>query len=315
MVAGSKPKGFQSDMDSDKTTVTTIAEGSITRLPGRIVPILQVTTGAEQGRLLSLLQYNTVRIGRSKECELVVHDPSCSRIHVEVYVDQGSLKVYLKDLGSRNGTKLNGKKVGNEPVKLGDGDRIQLGEQTILRFTLMPEDDAQVQMEVYLRATRDRLTNAFNRHQFDEALDRELSYQKRVGHGLAIVIFDVDHFKRVNDTYGHPAGDAVLKEIGQRVPTCIRIEDIFARIGGEEFALLVRSDSLEGVKILAERLRSSMEKKPVDASGAEIHFTVSIGVLYIKGKDLPITPAQVIETADQALYEAKEAGRNRIIYK
>jgi len=179
----------------------------------------------------------------------------------------------------------------------------------------MPEDDAQVQMKVYYQATRDALTNAFNRHQFDEALDREISYQKRAGHGLAVVIFDVDHFKRVNDTHGHPAGDEVLREIGNRVPTCIRIEDIFARLGGEEFGVLTRSENLKGVEILAERIRSAMEKKVVEFEGIAIWFTVSVGVAFIAGGNTSVSSAQIFQSADDALYEAKNSGRNRIVIK
>jgi diguanylate cyclase (GGDEF)-like protein len=298
---------------SERTSITTIQEHTITRIPGRIVPVIQVSAGAEQGRILSLFQYNHVTVGRGKDCELVVHDPSCSRRHAEIYITEGN-NAEIKDLGSTNGTKVNGKRIKRETLKLTDGDRIQLGDSTILRFTLMPEDDAIVQMNVYMRATRDALTNAFNRHQFDEAFNREISYQKRAGHGLGIILLDVDHFKRVNDTYGHPTGDEVLREIGHRVPTCIRNEDIFARLGGEEFGVLVRSENIEGVNILAVRIRSAMEKKAVEAGGKTIWFTVSVGSSFIKG-DTTVTAAMLMQLADDALYEAKNAGRNRCVVK
>jgi two-component system cell cycle response regulator len=299
---------------TDRTSVTTIQENTITRLPGRIVPVLQVSAGAEQGRLISLNQYKDLIAGRGKECELVTYDPSCSRKHVQFFTATSG-KVFIKDLGSTNGTKVNGTKLEpDQPFELSDGSRIQLGEQTILRFSLMPEDDAQSQMEVYLRATRDRLTNAFNRHQFDEALDREISYQKRAGHKLGIILFDVDHFKHINDNFGHPAGDQVLKEIGERVPTCIRNEDIFARIGGEEFAVLVRIEDEEGMRILAERIRLSMDKKTVEFEGKSISFAVSVGCAYVIGNKA-VTTAALMQLADDALYEAKNTGRNRTVIK
>ena len=309
------PEGSSIDK-TDRTQVMVAADltGSINRVPGRIVPIVQVSAGAEQGRILSLSQYKHITVGRDKKCELVVYDPSCSRSHSEIFVGSDN-KVYLKDLGSTNGTKLNGKRLSpNQEMVLTDGDRIQLGDSTVLRHILMPEHDAQVQMDVYHRATRDRLTNAFNRHQFDEAMDRELSYQKRAGHGLGVILFDVDHFKKVNDTFGHPAGDEVLREIGNRVPTCIRIEDIFARLGGEEFGVLVRAENLDGIKILAERIRVAMEKKPVEFEGKTMWFSISVGSSYLSGVNTT-TAAALMQIADEALYQAKNSGRNRCVVK
>jgi diguanylate cyclase (GGDEF)-like protein len=298
---------------SERTTITSIAEHTVTRLPGRIVPIIQVSAGAEQGRILSLLQYKHVIIGRGKNCELVVYDPSCSRNHAEIVVRENKTGM-VEDLNSTHGTKVNGKRLRGEEMKLSDGDRVQLGDGTVLRFSLIPEEDANVQMSVYMRATRDALTNAFNRHQFDEALNREISYQKRALHGLGIILFDVDHFKRVNDTFGHPAGDEVLREIGNRVPTCIRNEDIFARLGGEEFVVLARSENVEGINILADRIRQAMEKKAVEIEGRTIWFTVSVGSSYTKGQNT-ITATALFQLADDALYEAKNTGRNRSILK
>jgi diguanylate cyclase (GGDEF)-like protein len=324
-MSSSKPKepkektqtgvGFGTSKAGESTVITTIQNTTITRLPGRIVPVIQVSSGAEQGRILSLVQYQTITVGRAKTCELHVFDPGCSRQHAEFRMTPETGEAFIRDLGSSNGSKLNGKKLGPDAVKLNDGDRIQLGESTILRFSLMPEDDAQVQMKFYYQATRDALTSAFNSHQFDEALDREISYQKRAGHGLAIVLFDVDHFKRVNDSMGHPAGDEVLREIGNRVPACIRVEDIFARLGGEEFGVLARSENLEGVTILAERIRQAMEKKVVNFEGKQIWFTVSLGVAYLQGAKEGLSSAQFFQTADEALYEAKNAGRNRVVIK
>jgi len=305
-----------SNAGSDRTSIINISDltSTISRVPARIVPVIIVSSGTEQGRIISLAQYKSILVGRDKECELRVYDPSCSRKHVEIFVDDNQ-RVFLKDLGSTNGSKLNGKRLEKESaIEIKDGDRIQLGDATNLRHTLMPEQDARVQMDVYFRATRDRLTNAFNRHHFDEALDREVSYQRRTGHGLGILFFDVDHFKRINDTFGHPGGDEVLREIGTRVPTVIRNEDIFARVGGEEFGILVRNDTLEGMRILAERLRLAMEKKSVDFEGREVWFTVSVGLTLITGNH-DLTATNLFQLADDALYEAKNAGRNRVVVK
>ncbi len=303
-----------SGFGTDKTNIASIAELTASKTTTRIIPILQVAAGPESGRIVSLAQFKSIVIGRGKQCELIVYDPTCSRQHAEVFTSTDG-SVFIRDLGSSNGTKVAGKKlVGTDPVKLKDGDRIQLGENTILKHSLLPEDDANLQISIYYRATRDNLTHAYNRHQFDEAFEREISYQKRSKHGLGLITFDVDFFKKINDTHGHPAGDEVLRTIGARVPLCIRTEDIFARLGGEEFAVLARSDSLEGLSIVADRIRSEMEKKPIVFEGKTIPFTVSVGAIFASG-ETQLTHTHFIQQADEALYEAKHNGRNKTVIR
>jgi diguanylate cyclase (GGDEF)-like protein len=299
---------------SEKTNIATLAELTASKSAARIVPILQVSAGPESGRVISLAQYKSVVIGRGKQCELIVFDPTCSRQHAEVFTGADG-QIFIRDIGSSNGTKVAGKKLeGRDPVRLKDGDRIQLGENTILKHSLLAEDDANLQISIYYRATRDNLTHAYNRHQFEEAFDREISYQKRSNHGLGIIAIDVDHFKKINDTYGHAAGDEVLRTLGARVPMCIRTEDIFARMGGEEFTVLARAESLEGLSIVAERIRTAMEKKPVIFEGKTIPFTVSIGAVFTIGQK-EISNIAFTKAADAALYESKNSGRNKTTLK
>ncbi|MBS1984522.1 MAG: GGDEF domain-containing protein [Bdellovibrionales bacterium] len=312
-------KGFGGDFTSTGTASSTGEHTQIgevrgnTKAIGQLLPILQVSSGADQGRILSLAQFPRITIGRSKDATLVLYDPSCSRNHAEVFLGPDN-NSWIKDMGSTNGSKVNGEKL-SAPKQLADGDRIQLGDNTILRYSLIPEDDARVQMDVYHRATRDSLTNSYNRRQYDEFMSRELAYLKRGGgQGLGLVMFDVDHFKKINDSFGHLAGDEVLRELGRRVPGCIRAEDFFARIGGEEFAIITRSDTLEGMKILAERIRQAMESAPASFEGRGILFTVSVGYTYAPNKS-SITSEQLVAAADEALYEAKHGGRNRSIGK
>jgi diguanylate cyclase (GGDEF)-like protein len=298
----------------DHTQIIETRPTGQTRAGLQMFPILQVSSGSDQGRIISLLQQPRVSIGRSKESTLVTYDPSCSRNHAEIVLAQdGSIR--MRDLGSTNGTKLNGDRIHNEVV-LKDGDRLQLGDNTILRYALIPEDDARAQMDVYYRATRDALTNAYNRRQFDEMIVREMAYLNRAsgGHGLSVIIFDVDHFKKINDSFGHLAGDEVLREVGRRVPPCIRSEDVFARIGGEEFAVISRAENVEGVALVAERIRESMGATLVNFESRQIGFTVSAGYAFIphKGKG---SVDKLIATADESLYEAKRSGRNRVIGK
>lgn len=281
----------------------------------RLVAMVQITTGGENGKILAIDEEKGLSMGRAKECDLPVNDPSCSRRHAEIFFGPGGL-YYFKDLGSTNGSQINGEKVAKVPVQLNDGDRIQIGDSSVLRFSLVPESDAQTQMDVYYRATRDLLTNAFNRRHFEENLNRELSFHNRGGQGIGLIIFDVDFFKKVNDTYGHAAGDEVLREIGRRMAQLTRKEDLFARIGGEEFAVIVRSDNPEGASLFAERIRAKMESAPIEHGGKQLAFTVSLGVCVLKGTPAtPLTAEQVSEAADSALYEAKRSGRNRVVSK
>jgi two-component system, cell cycle response regulator len=313
-MADDKKKKDGGDFAPDPTERTTVVDLKKNQTgANRKVAVMQIAAGNEQGRIIVIQKNMHVTMGRSKECTLPIHDPSCSRNHAELFSTSDGA-VFLKDLGSTNGTRVNGQKI-SDPVPLKDGDRIQLGDNTVIRFSIVPEDEAHMQEDVYKRATRDPLTNAFNRRQFEEVLNRELSFQKRnAQNGLGIIMFDVDHFKKVNDSFGHLAGDEVLRGIGQRVPTLIRTEDVFARLGGEEFAVLVRNDTIEGIKILSERLRESMEKKPAEFEGRAIPFTVSVGSTLLLGAQT-MTPEALVQLADEALYDAKHNGRNRCVFK
>lgn len=316
-------KKNQALKDQTQTQTTTMADATrvvelngeeITNLNGRIVPLLQVISGPEQGRVVNLSEFQEFIIGRSHNCQLVAHDTSCSRRHAKLNIADDR-SVSIEDLGSTNGSKVNGKTI-TSAHPLQDGDLVQLGDNTRFKFSLSLEQDAKIQMDVYHRATRDPLTNAFNRRRFEESLDREIAYVTRgQSRGLGIMIFDVDHFKKVNDTYGHPAGDAVLKEIGLRIPELIRKEDIFARIGGEEFVILTRNESLEGLKILAERIRSDFENTTMKHDDTEFKFTVSIGISYMSPAQANLSQKDFVKLADEALYEAKNTGRNKICVK
>lgn len=279
----------------------------------RTLHVVMVTSGNEQGRVMPLVPGQRLRIGRSKDCDLAVYDHSCSRFHAEISMDEQH-RVFVKDTGSTNGTRINGARLAKDAtLEVFDGDSIRLGDATWLRHAVMTEQEAQMQMGIYNRATRDSLTGAYNRHHFEEVLERELSYQKRVGNGLGLLLFDVDHFKQINDSRGHAAGDAVLRDIGQRVLRVIRAEDIFSRIGGEEFAVLCRNDSLEGLQILAERVRVAMAESPVAFENQTIPFTISVGYTLLTGGG-GSTAIAFFQLADQALYAAKNTGRNRCVF-
>lgn len=296
----------------DSTQIVNFYDG-VTQSGEAPVWILQVVSGAEQGRVIKLVENKRISIGRSREADFTVPDSSCSRKHAEFFLGPDA-KAYVRDLNSTNGTIVNKTKLKDETQELVDGDRVQLGDNTIFRFARTTEQDVSVQIEVFNRANKDSLTGAYNRRRFDEAMEREVAFQRRGKQSFAVVLFDVDHFKKINDTYGHPAGDEVLREIGRRVPKAIRQEDFFARIGGEEFVVLIRGEDAEGVQVLSERVRACMERSPVDVDGKQIPVTISVGYTVIE-PGAQIDKDEVVSLADQALYISKQSGRNKVTLK
>jgi len=155
-------------------------------------------------------------------------------------------------------------------------------------------------------AETDRLTGLFNKGKFNEVLKKEIERVKRYKRPLSLIIFDIDHFKRINDTYGHKVGDEVLKELAKVIKKSVRKTDFVARWGGEEFVILALETDLEGAFKLAEKIRKTVEEHEFPTVK---NVTVSLGVAqYIDGE----SPEDFIIRADMALYKAKEGGRNRV---
>lgn len=165
--------------------------------------------------------------------------------------------------------------------------------------------------ELRYRATHDALTGIYNRGEIIEALNRERDRQARDSGSFGVIIADLDHFKRVNDTYGHAAGDAVLREATVRMKASVRSYDFIGRYGGEEFLLVVPSSDAAGTLALAERIRQSMQSSPVSTDAGEIQVTISLGVA-ASTHACPFGTQELLLRADQALYRAKESGRNRV---
>ena len=195
---------------------------------------------------------------------------------------------------------------------IADGDKIQVGKTTILKFSYHDDLEASFQQQMYDAALRDALTGAYNRKHFGEALASEIAYTRRHQAALSLVLLDIDFFKKVNDTYGHVAGDAVLVQVARHVSAAVRREDLFARYGGEEFAVLARGTAGEAAAGFAERLRVGIEALAVPHEGQLLHVTVSLGVASAPAPDVN-APEDLIMRADGALYAAKRGGRNRVV--
>jgi len=250
----------------------------------------------------------TMVLGRSELAGIQIEDDGISRKHAEIVELDGTY--ILRDLGSTNGTVCNGNRL-TDPVTLRDGDRIRIGPNASLRFDYQDEVEEQMQSKLYDMATRDPLTGAYNRRFFHDRLGSEWAWAIRHRRLCTLVAIDIDHFKKINDTYGHAAGDEVLKSMVVVVHKTIRKEDLFARIGGEEFILLARATSPgEGI-VLAERVRAAVERFTFQFAGTRIPLTISLGVATSSDASIE-TPDHLMMRADEWLYTAKQGGRNRV---
>lgn len=292
------------ESDHDRTAIGNRADLLATVRGDRAYFI--VLAGESAGEMFRIEPSGAV-IGRAADVDLRLRDDGVSRRHARVLITGGQATV--EDLGSANGTLVNGEPVTRAVLR--DGDKIQVGATTILKFTYADELEESLRRRMHDAALYDALTKACNKQHFLQRLDGEVSYAKRHRGPLALLMLDIDHFKRINDTFGHPAGDRVLAALGQIVKGTVRTEDLFARYGGEEFAVLCRGTDSDGAAALAERLRERVQAAALDCGGRPIAVTVSIGVA--TWLDQPDSSKKLIDDADQALYKAKRAGRNRVV--
>jgi two-component system, cell cycle response regulator len=266
-----------------------------------------VLAGVNLGEMHKLGAQSIV-LGRGGSADVHLSDEGISRFHCRIGSDEGQLVV--EDLQSRNGTFLNGTRIAIS--RLEDGDKIQLGRTTVLKFSFHDQLEESFQRKMFDSALRDGLTRAYNKRFFLDRLHSELRFALRHQSTLGLLLFDIDHFKRVNDEYGHQAGDRVLSEFAALIIQSIRDEDVFARYGGEEFVVLSRLISADDCMRFAERLRRSVEHMAVEYDELPIPVTVSIGIACIPELKVK-TPHDLLRAADRALYQAKERGRNRVV--
>ena len=247
-----------------------------------------------------------VLVGRSSEADLVIAHQSVSRAHCRIWRTEDAYLV--ADLGATNTTRLNDAKLQGERT-LVDGDQLTVGE-SILKFISQDSVEASYHEEIYQLATHDALTELYNRRHFIEMADKEIARAIRHARPLSLCIIDVDLFKPVNDRYGHISGDEVLRQIALLLRGHARTDDLAARIGGEEFALMLPECDAEAARAFAERLREAVAAAPFAPGGEPQRITVSIGIAELAA-DRDTRPA-LMAAADTALYRAKSEGRNRV---
>ncbi len=268
-----------------------------------------ILTGHDPGAVFELKTGNN-DMGRSPDVDIPIADAGLSRRHARIVNEEGDY--FIEDLGSTNGTFLNGVRL-SERKKLENGARIQVGETTVLRFALQDQLEQEAAKRMYEMTVRDPLTRLHNRRHLDERLKAEFAFAIRHKTALTVFVVDVDHFKQINDTRGHQAGDEVLRAMADTLQKMVRTEDLVARFGGEEFVVLARSIDERGATVFAERLRATVEALRVPWEKTEIRLTVSVGVAHCDATHQYGSSEAMVAAADGALYKAKHGGRNRVV--
>lgn len=274
--------------------------------PTRDRPYLIVLAGTSMG-VMHLLEKDVTVIGRAERADLRIIDDGISREHSRLLRD--GTKLVLEDLGSTNGTYCNGVRITRQV--LAEGDKIMIGTSTILKFTCHDQIDEVFQQQLTESALRDPLTKTYNKKFFTDRVQGEFTYAERHRLPLSLLFLDIDRFKTINDTYGHPVGDFVLLELSALLVKSLRTEDVLARYGGEEFAIICRGLDLPSAELLAERIRRAVEGHSFETAGKTIAVTVSIGVA--RSPDIRFRSASdLVVAADENMYLAKRSGRNRV---
>jgi diguanylate cyclase (GGDEF)-like protein len=295
----------ESSGDSASITVVPGAIRSPGYEPGPQRFVLVGLSGPAEGQEIELGHHQTV-IGRSSACDLRILDDHLSRRHVRFTVvpderRRGRTMALLEDLASRNGVHVDGQRI--TKIVLAGGEKILIG-RSILR--LDRRDNLDIAHAAVQRAQwqRDPLTGLGNRQALDEAFARVERAREFEGHHYAVFVVDLDHFKQVNDRFGHAGGDAALRCAARTLRDGLRTTDVAFRMGGEEFVAILPHASVAEAHVVAERIRAAIESTPIPFEGAIIVVTASVGVA--------AGGTHAIEDADRAMYNAKRAGRNRV---
>jgi two-component system, cell cycle response regulator len=295
-----------SDFD-EKTRVTQVVQKTAAD-EGTGNDCLVVIYSPEPGLLGKrfVLDRAVLRVGRGADNTVVLEGDSVSRRHAR-FEKRGN-RWHVVDLNSTNGTYLNEQLVVGEQI-LTNSDRVKIGP-AILKFLSGADAEAKYHEEIYRMTIVDGLTQIHNKRYLFEVMDRECTRARRHDRALSVVMFDIDHFKKINDQFGHLAGDYALRELARVCQDRIRRDETFARYGGEEFTVVLPETPLEGALALAEDLRSRTEQHEFVFQSERIPITISLGCAQLTENDK--TAADLIQRADDKLYEAKRGGRNRV---
>lgn len=290
---------------TDRTTDPVLA---VPAAVGKDRATLTILSGVNAGQVFALDGTEHV-LGRGTEADVWVDDGGVSRRHARITC-RADGRYFVEDLGSTNGTFLSGQRIESAEIK--PGDRLQLGPHVVFRFAITDDAEEQLQRRLFESSTRDALTRVYNRKYFQERLTAEVAYARRHKVKLAMMLIDLDDFKAMNDTYGHLAGDMVLRLVSSHMQKLIRVEDLLARYGGEEFVILARATGKTEATRLAERIRQAISELEIPVGERSLRVTLSIGVAALPDVGPEGDPNDLIALADARLYKAKSEGKNRV---
>lgn len=294
--------------ESDSTAVFTLDSLGVPELPRDYRHVLVRMDGSDVGRVIALKEDRSFSIGRRGDCDLSLKYEGVSRVHARIVFEDGGYVV--EDQKSSNGTLVRGQRISRH--RLSHGDIVQFGPLVSVRYSITDPQEESVLRHLYEASVRDSLTGAFNREYLTERLKTEVAFALRHRTETSLIMFDLDHFKTVNDGFGHQAGDAVLIEVVRIVQQALRKEDVLARYGGEEFAISTRGIPAEGTRLLAERIRRA-NHRVITFEQHQIPVSISVGCASLSDCGDEPTVDRLIAVADRRLYAAKLAGRDRVV--
>lgn len=257
---------------------------------------------------VTVLRGEEVIIGRGQNSTLCIPDPGVSQRHARLCWNAN--RYTLEDLGSANGSY-----VGGQPIDkrvLVDGDVIQLGPSVVFRYSITDAEQQAMLEHLYDASVTDALTGTYKRDYFDSRLASEIAYARRHNAPLSLIIFDSDHFKQINDRYGHRIGDQALISLVRAVRATLRTEDVLCRYGGEEFAIILRTTDVNSAARVAERIRAVASEVRVESPTGSFGLTVSLGCASLRCC-AAATAEGLIGVADRRMYAAKRGGRNQVV--
>jgi diguanylate cyclase (GGDEF)-like protein len=293
-------------MSEWKTRITKVQVVKPAKEAGEACLVLIYPPGPDMGKRFPLSR-NEVVLGRGADCDVQVDRDSVSRRHARVFRDGDAWM--CEDLGSTNGSYVNDVPVQRSVLR--DNDFLKIGA-AIFKFLSGVGVEASYYEEIYRMTIIDGLTGAHNKRYFLEFLEREIARCARYRRPLSLLMFDIDHFKAINDKHGHLTGDYVLKEMSKRLLGRVRREELLARYGGEEFAAVLPETDHAGAMTFGEQIRRLVGDDPFEYEGDRFPVTISVGVATYEGaEDVDVTG--FIRMADDNLYRAKREGRNKVI--
>jgi len=310
---------YEDDDDDDATRLNEFTTSAISSksAPTYYRPLLIGLAGPNKGMRYQINNHLTI-VGRSSSSTWKLNDHAASRQHFRItyenHIAPDQVPVCtIDDMGSRNGTELNGEKL-KQPITMKERDRISVG-QSVIGFFVRDDEELKQDQSLYLNATQDPLTGLKNRRMLQQYLKYHMKQAEKYSLPLAMILIDIDFFKKVNDTYGHDVGDDALCHLSDILRVSVREDDLLSRWGGEEFGIAMGGVSKDAAAKLAERLRETTELTPMelgeDYDDDELKMTISVGGAEFKQGD---TIESLFQRCDQALYKAKKNGRNQVVF-